>query len=91
MPKKYFRRFLPDQAQVRANKYLAWLGERLHHPGLWHLNRDSVAGAVAIGLFSGLVPGPLQMLTAALLARSEERRVGKECTSWCRSRWSPYH
>ena len=21
--------------------------------------------------------------------RSEERRVGKECTSWCRSRWSP--
>ena len=22
--------------------------------------------------------------------RSEERRVGKECTSWCRSRWSPY-
>ena len=22
---------------------------------------------------------------------SEERRVGKECTSWCRSRWSPYH
>ena len=25
------------------------------------------------------------------LYRSEERRVGKECTSWCRSRWSPYH
>ena len=23
--------------------------------------------------------------------RSEERRVGKECTSWCRSRWAPYH
>ena len=23
--------------------------------------------------------------------RSEERRVGKECTTWCRSRWSPYH
>ena len=22
---------------------------------------------------------------------SEERRVGKECTSWCRSRWSPDH
>ena len=26
-----------------------------------------------------------------LIARSEERRVGKECTSSCRSRWSPYH
>ena len=24
-------------------------------------------------------------------ARSEERRVGKECRSVCRSRWSPYH
>src|SRR3546814_11056815 len=24
-------------------------------------------------------------------ARSEERRVGKECGSTCRSRWSPYH
>src|SRR3546814_5712840 len=26
-----------------------------------------------------------------LSARSEERRVGKECASTCRSRWSPYH
>ena len=25
------------------------------------------------------------------LRRSEERRVGKECKHWCRSRWSPYH
>src|SRR3546814_8364112 len=28
---------------------------------------------------------------ADLFARSEERRVGKECVSTCRSRWSPYH
>src|SRR3546814_15028182 len=27
----------------------------------------------------------------APLERSEERRVGKECVSTCRSRWSPYH
>src|SRR3546814_7946718 len=26
-----------------------------------------------------------------VLCRSEERRVGKECVSTCRSRWSPYH
>src|SRR3546814_4973497 len=26
-----------------------------------------------------------------LRTRSEERRVGKECVSTCRSRWSPYH
>src|SRR3546814_14992636 len=28
---------------------------------------------------------------AEMEARSEERRVGKECVSTCRSRWSPYH
>src|SRR3546814_13956082 len=28
---------------------------------------------------------------AAQIERSEERRVGKECVSTCRSRWSPYH
>src|SRR3546814_8147229 len=27
----------------------------------------------------------------ASVRRSEERRVGKECVSTCRSRWSPYH
>src|SRR3546814_4378611 len=28
---------------------------------------------------------------AGRVGRSEERRVGKECVSTCRSRWSPYH
>src|SRR3546814_13551146 len=28
---------------------------------------------------------------AAVIGRSEERRVGKECVSTCRSRWSPSH
>src|SRR3546814_19192493 len=27
----------------------------------------------------------------SMYGRSEERRVGKECVSTCRSRWSPYH
>src|SRR3546814_7989360 len=30
-------------------------------------------------------------LTKPYHPRSEERRVGKECVSTCRSRWSPYH
>src|SRR3546814_4999380 len=37
-----------------------------------------------------LVCQPL-FLQFLLLQRSEERRVGKECVSTCRSRWSPYH
>src|SRR3546814_13231159 len=50
-----------------------------------------------------MVPFLLTPLTAAflhggvlhlifnLVVRSEERRVGKECVSTCRSRWSPFH
>src|SRR3546814_15528508 len=30
-------------------------------------------------------------LVRGVMERSEERRVGKECVSTCRSRWSPYH
>lgn len=68
MHRKFIRKYLPDGEAVRAHRWLAWLGAWLHHPNLWALNRDSVAGGIAIGLFAGLVPGPLQMLTAALLA-----------------------
>src|SRR3546814_14446123 len=37
---------------------------------------------------AGFKPGDDVVLA---LDRSEERRVGKECVSTCRSRWSPYH
>src|SRR3546814_14045087 len=38
-----------------------------------------------------LEPGQLLfVLRSAISRRSEERRVGKECVSTCRSRWSPY-
>ena len=36
-------------------------------------------------------PGPRPAPLACARARSEERRVGKECLRLCRSRWSPYH
>jgi hypothetical protein len=68
MPRKFFRKYLPTAASVRENRLVAMFGSLLRHPNLWHLNRDSVAGAVAIGLFAGLVPGPLQMLTVLVLA-----------------------
>jgi uncharacterized protein (DUF2062 family) len=68
MPRKFFRKYLPSHETVRTNRHIARFGGFLQHPNLWHLNRHSVAGGVAVGMFSGLVPGPLQMLTAALLA-----------------------
>lgn len=36
----------------------------LTDPDLWHLNRRSTARAVAVGLFCGLIPGPLQVACA---------------------------
>jgi uncharacterized protein (DUF2062 family) len=68
MPRRYFRKFLPSHESIRQNRHIARFGTLLHHPNLWHLNRHSVAGGIAIGLFAGLVPGPFQMLTAAILA-----------------------
>lgn len=68
MPRKFFRKYLPDARSVRQRPLVAFFGGWLRHPNLWHLNRRSVPGAVAIGLFAGLIPGPLQMLGALLLA-----------------------
>jgi uncharacterized protein (DUF2062 family) len=79
MPRKYFRRYLPSAAAVRENRWVALFGTLLHHPNLWHLNRDSVAGAVAIGLFAGLLPAPLQMLSAALFAVLLHRNRRSRC------------
>ena len=65
---RFLRKYLPDPHEVRSSRYVAWFGSMLHHPNLWCFNRVSVPGAFAIGLFAGLIPGPLQMMGAALLA-----------------------
>lgn len=66
--RKYFKKFLPGHEAVHSNRWLRMFGGTLLHPRLWHLNRHSAAGAVAVGLFCGLIPGPLQMLGAAICA-----------------------
>jgi len=64
--RRLLKRYLPDPTALAANRWLAPFGPTLFHPRLWHLNRHSAAGAVAIGLFCGLIPGPFQMFGAAL-------------------------
>jgi uncharacterized protein (DUF2062 family) len=70
MLRKLFRRWLPNHETVRSNRYIGRFGPRLRHHNLWHLNRRSVAGGMAVGLFAGLIPGsnPVQFTAAALLA-----------------------
>src|SRR3546814_1342763 len=54
---------------------------------------DTTIAGIALpwaSLLADLAPARLP-LVIAMRSRSEERRVGKECVSTCRSRWSPYH
>lgn len=66
--RKRFQKYLPDRNVILGNRWLAPFARSLLHPRLWHLNRHSAAGAVAAGLFCGLIPGPFQMLGAAICA-----------------------
>ena len=51
-------------------------------------NRELIIGGVTLAHDFGLAGhSDADVLTHAIMDRSEERRVGKEC----RSRWSPYH
>lgn len=70
VPPKSLRDRLPSRETIHRHRWLRPFAHRLRHPNLWHLHRRSVAGGVAVGLFCGLIPGPLQMLGAALLAMS---------------------
>ena len=65
--KKIIRKYLPEE-KIRNHKYLRIFGGVVHSPNLWHINRRSLARAVAIGLFSCFIPIPFQMMLAATLA-----------------------
>ena len=68
MPKRLLRKLLPDHRRIREHPHLSRFGARLHDPNLWHLNRRSVAGGTALGLFTSMIPFPGQMIIAAALA-----------------------
>ena len=65
MPKHLIRRFAPDHQALREHRHLQIFGKLLHDPNLWHLNRRSVSGAFAVGLFWAMIPMPFQMVAAA--------------------------
>jgi uncharacterized protein (DUF2062 family) len=66
MARKIFKRFLPDPHRMREHKFLRRLGPWLRDPNIWHINRTSVAGGLAAGLFLAMLPIPVHMLFAAV-------------------------
>src|SRR3546814_8911845 len=66
-----------------------WLTTSLRGMTGGNLTVQVLEEGVHSGDASGVVPSSFRILRDLL--RSEERRVGKECVSTCRSRWSPYH
>lgn len=68
MPKHLIKRFIPDPETIRRHKSLRLFARFLHDPNLFHMNRRSVSGAFAAGLFWAMIPIPVQMATAALTA-----------------------
>jgi uncharacterized protein (DUF2062 family) len=70
MPRRLIRQFTarlqPSVDRLTSNPTVQRFAPALADPDLWHLNRRSTARAVAIGLFCGLVPGPLQVLSAVI-------------------------
>src|SRR3546814_13839299 len=54
-----------------------------------HLNFESLLRKTGTQMMHVPYKGSSLMMTD--IVSSEERRVGKECVSTCRSRWSPYH
>jgi len=72
---RFLRKLQPRLDAFRTHPLVARYASLLQHPALWHLSRRSVPGAVAIGLFAGLVPGPFQMLVALLLAVPSRKNI----------------
>ena len=68
MARKIFQKYFPNLHKVREHPSLHFLGDHLTRHNLWHLHRNSVARAFAIGIFCALLPIPFQMILAAVLA-----------------------
>jgi len=68
MPRHLLKQYAPDHDVIRNHKHMRLFGRLLHDPNLWHLNRRSVSGAFAVGLFWAMMPMPMQMLAAAATA-----------------------
>src|SRR3546814_19396204 len=76
----------PDKPDIPGRELAITSDDAFHLPTLPRRVIVSGGGYIAVE-FASIFRG----LGVQVTQRSEERRVGKECVSTCRSRWSPYH
>lgn len=62
------RRFLPSPETLQRQRWLRWLGPRVHQPALWRLSRRGLALGLALGLFFGLLVPVAQIPLSAAAA-----------------------
>ena len=68
MKRPSLKQFLEAKRRLLDHRIFNSVRHRLHAETLWHLNKRSLAGGLAAGLFAAFIPFPLQMLIAAGLA-----------------------
>lgn len=68
MPRHLLKRYTPNPKAIREHKHLRFLACFFEDPNLFHLNKRSVSGAFAAGLFWAMIPIPLQMVAATFTA-----------------------
>ena len=68
MLRKKLKRWLASMQAIKNTKSLQIFGQHIHDPRLWHIHREPIARATAIGLLICFLPIPFQMAIAAALA-----------------------
>ncbi len=66
--RRWFKGILPDARVILESRWIRLFGKLLQDPNLWHLNRRSASGGVAVGLFMMYMPPFGQVFMAAAAA-----------------------
>src|SRR3546814_18648611 len=74
---------LIESGRSESSRHIVWIAAALRVRAEWLVTGEGE-------MFEDEWPWP-GISRESVSKRSEERRVGKECVSTCRSRWSPYH
>lgn len=66
--KFFFKKLLPNRERLGKSKAVRYVLDRVGNAYIWQVNRRSIAGGVAVGLFFGSLPIPIQIPCSLLVA-----------------------